>query len=267
MTQANVSFGGSMPKYYDLCLGPAWFDAFAVDLAQRLPAGEKGDVLELACGTGIVTRRLRERLAPRRRLVASDISKGMLDYASEKLANFEGIEWCEADAAKLPFENGAFGVVVCAFGAMFVPDKKALYGEVHRTLERAGTFLFNVWDRIEENPTAVANARVVEALFPGDPEVQLKTPYEMHDVEAVSRQLVDAGFTGVHVEKKRVDISISALTIAQGQVRGTPRAQLLEKRGASLDDVVQKVAAALAEQGGDPWRGPANAWVIEARAA
>ena len=71
------------------------------------------DVLELACGTGILTRRLRERLDPAVRLVASDLSKAMLDFARSKLADLGGIGWREADAAKLPFGVGEFGTVVC----------------------------------------------------------------------------------------------------------------------------------------------------------
>jgi SAM-dependent methyltransferase len=268
MANASVSFGGSMPEFYDTCLGPAWLEAYGADLAQRLPERDTGDVLEIACGTGIATRHLRARMAPMRCLVATDISRAMLDYASAKLSRCEGIQWREADASSLPFGSGAFSAVVCAFGVMFVPDKRVAFREVRRTLEPGGTFLFNVWDRIEENPAPAINAKVVEELFPGDPEVQLKTPYEMHDVESLRALLHDTGFEAERIEKKRVDIDgVSALQIATGQVRGTPRAQLLEKRGASLEEVTAKVAAALARVGGaDPWRGPANALVVEARA-
>ena len=80
MVDVRVSFSGSIPEYYDSCLGPAWFEAFAADLAQRLPAKPPGDVLEIACGTGLLTRRVRERLDPARRLVATDLSKAMLDF-------------------------------------------------------------------------------------------------------------------------------------------------------------------------------------------
>ena len=81
MTAISATFGGSIPEYYDRCLGPAWFDKFAADLAARLAARPGGDVLEIACGTGLVTRHLREKLAPGVRLVASDLSKTMLEYA------------------------------------------------------------------------------------------------------------------------------------------------------------------------------------------
>jgi len=92
MVDTDANYGGSIPEYYDTCLGSAWFDAFDADLAQRLPARVAGNVLEIACGTGLVTRRLREHIDPARRLFASDISKAMLDYARNKLIHYEGIE-------------------------------------------------------------------------------------------------------------------------------------------------------------------------------
>lgn len=265
-TRAN--YGGTIPEYYDRCLGPAWFDAYGADLAQRLPDRFAGDVLEVACGTGLVTRRLRARINPASRLVASDINPAMLDYARTKLADCRGIEWREADVGRLPFEAGEFSAVVCAFGVMFLPDKGAAFREVHRVLERGGIFLFNVWDRIEENAAAAIAAEVIEGLFPGDPEVQLATPYELHDAAPLRRWLLEAGFQEERIEKKRIQVGgISARQIALGQIRGSPRSLLIEKRGVSLDDVIGKVAAALARTGGaDPWRGPASAVVVEARA-
>ena len=141
MADVRASFSGSIPEYYDRCLGPAWFDAFAADLARRLPAKPPGDVLEIACGTGLVTRRLRERLDSTVRLVATDLSNAMLDYARAKLSESKDIAWREADAVKLPFGDGEFGAVVCAFGVMFVPDKQAAFREARRVLKEGGILL------------------------------------------------------------------------------------------------------------------------------
>ena len=268
MVDVKASFSGSIPEYYDSCLGPAWFDAFAADLAQRLPAKPPGDVLEIACGTGLVTRRLRERLDPSVRLVATDLSRAMLDYARGKLGGREGIEWREADAAKLPFRDGEFGAVVCAFGIMFVPDRQAAFREARRVLRDGGILLFNVWDRIEEIPHATVGAEVIEALFPGDEEMRFSIPYEMHDPALLRRLLTEAHFREVRIEKKRLQVGgVSARTVAIGMIRGTPRSLLIEKRGVPLDEVVEKTTAALAKIGGaDPYRAHAQAIVVEARA-
>jgi SAM-dependent methyltransferase len=265
MVNVKADFSGSIPEYYDRCLGPA-FDAFPTEMAQRLPANPPGDVLEIACGTGLVTRKLRARLDPSLRLVATDLSKPMVDYARGKLGE-ENIEWREADAANLPFADGQFGAVVCGFGFMFVPDKEATFREVHRVLKDGGILLFDVWDCIEENPHAMASAQVFEGLFPGDEEMRFRTPFEMHDPALLQRLLAEAHFVGVKIEKKRLPIGgLSARTIATGQVRGTPRSLLLEQRGLSLGAVVEKIDAALTKVGGaDPYRGTAQAIFVEAR--
>lgn len=267
MAEAGANSTGFNPDYYHNCLGPAWFDAFAADLAQRLPARPPGDVLEIACGTGMATRRLRERLDPGLRLVASDLSKTMLNFARSRLADRRGIEWREADAARLPFDDGAFGAVACAFGVMFVPDKDAAISEARRVLDRGGILLLSVWDRIERNPHAAACARVLEELFPGDEEIGFRKPYEMHDPGLLRQLLARARFQEVRIEQKVIQIrGVSARSIATGQIRGTPRSLLIEKRGVSLDEVIERVSAALARAGGDPYSGPASAIVIEARA-
>ena len=265
MVSASASFTG--PQYYNDCIGPVWFDAFAADLAQRLPQRPPGDVLEIACGTGLVTRRLRERLSPALRLTATDLSKTMLDYARAKLDGCKGIEWHEADALRLPFEDNRFGAVVCGFGIMFVPDRQAALREARRVLTDGGILLFNVWDRIEENPHALANAAVLEALFPHDPEMKFRVPYDMNDPSLLRRLLAGARFRETRIETKRIEIAgADPRSIAIGQIRGTPRSALIEKRGVSLDLVIEKVTDALTRTGGDPYRGHAQGIIVQALA-
>ena len=268
MAHVNASFTGSIPEFYDSCLGPAYFEAFAADLAQRLPAKPAGDVLEIACGTGIVTRRVRERVDPAIRLVATDLSAAMLDYARAKLDDCRGIEWREADAVNLPFANAAYGAAICSFGVMFVPDKKAVFREARRVLKQDGILLFTVWDRIEDNPHALTYTRVIESLFPGDAEMRFTIPFDMHDPALLRELLAEAGFGKVRIETKRHQMeSVSARTLATGQIRGTPRSLQIERRGMTLEEVVEKETAALAQVGGaDPCRVHAQALVVEARA-
>ena len=267
MVDPRANFTGSMPEFYDSCLGPAWFESFAADLAERLPPKPPGDVLEIACGTGIVTRRMREHLDPSIRLIATDLSKAMLDFARTKLANRDGIEWREADAVRLPFADGQFGGVVCAFGLMFVPDKQAALREARRVLGPGGTLLFNVWDRIEANPHALAFSEVIEGLFPGDAEMRFRGPYEMGDPALLKGMLAGAGFKEIRIDTTRVQCGpVSARKIAIGHIRGSPRSALIEKRGVAVDRVVELATAAIAKVGGsDPYGGSAQAVVVEAR--
>jgi SAM-dependent methyltransferase len=261
--KTSAAFTG--PQYYDDYLGPLWMEAFSADLARRLPDLPPGDVLEIACGTGLVTRNLRERLGPSTRLVATDVSKPMLDYARAKLGARNDIEWRDADAMKLPFKDGAFVAVVCGFGLMFMPDRQAALKEARRVLEQGGTLLFNVWDRIEENPHALANAMVLEAMFPGDPEMDFRFPYDMGDPTLLRELLAAAGFGEARIETKRMPIAgADPRRIATGQVRGTPRVILIERRGVSPDAVIAKVAEALATAGGNPYDGQAQSVTVTA---
>ncbi len=270
MVQAAANFGGSIPEYYDRILGAGQFEAFAAALAGRLPVRPPGPVLELACGTGIVTRQLRARLDQGLQLVATDISSAMLEYARKKLAGVSGIEWREADATKLPFDYAAFGAVVCAFGIMFFPDKAAAMKEARRVLRSGGVLLLDVWDGLDANPHGRANAEVMDELFPGDLEMQFaKMPYGFNDPAAIEKMLRESGFTSIRFEKVKLPVHCpSAREWAIGQLRGTPRGALIEKRGMKIDEVIDKVASALARVGGErPFRVEAQALVAEAVAA
>ena len=267
MVDIAADFSGSMPEYYDTILGPAQLEAIAADLVRRLPVRPKGDVLELACGTGIVTQRLRERVDSTFRLVATDLSEPMLAYARNKVKG--KIDWRLADAGALPFKDDTFGAVVCSLGVMFVPEKPKFFSEGRRVLLEGGTLLFNTWDRLELNPHARAAAGVMESMFPGDPEMQFtKIPYGFNDEAAIRRHLDQARFGDVRIDKVKIEAKApSARTFATGQIRGTPRSLLLEKKGANPEQVIDKVAERLAAAGGaEPFRVEANALVVRAQA-
>lgn len=263
MVTASATFSG--PQYYDEYLGPAWFAAHAEHLVSRLPTDAPGDVLEIACGTGFVTQRLREHFGRSKRLVATDLSKATLDYARAKFGDRHDIEWREADALRLPFGDSSFGAVVCGFGIMFVPDHLAALKEARRVLVKGGLLVFNVWDRLENNPAAAVNAGILESLFPGDAEMQYRAPFEMHDFAFLRDLLARARFSEIRIETKQAPVEgVDARALATGMIRGTPRSALIEKRSVSLDSVIEKVAAALKASGGDPYRGHTKAVVVEA---
>jgi ubiquinone/menaquinone biosynthesis C-methylase UbiE len=267
MVDTARDFGGSIPQFYDTLLGAAQFDGIAADLVRRVPVRPKGEVLELACGTGLVTRRLRERVDPFFRVVATDLSEDMLAYARNKVKG--AVDWRKADASALPFKEATFGLVVCGLGVMFVPDKKKLCAEARRVLLEGGTFLFNVWDARERNPQGASTARVFEELFPGDAEMKFAlVPFSWNDPALIRQHLDEARFADVRIEPVAFEIKApSARTYAEGQIRGTPRGALIEKKGRRVDDVIEKVAEGLAAVGGaEPFRVQASLLVIQAKA-
>ena len=150
----DSGFAGSIPQLYDTYLVPLIFEPYAADLAQRL-AREIG---RRACSRSRPARassrgRWRRRCPTSVSIVATDLNQAMLDRAAA-VGTARAVEWRQADAMQLPFPDGAFDAVVCQFGAMFFPDKAKAFAEARRVLRPGGVFIFNVWDRIEDNEFA-----------------------------------------------------------------------------------------------------------------
>jgi ubiquinone/menaquinone biosynthesis C-methylase UbiE len=167
MSETDKTFAGSIPALYDRHLGPMLFEPYALDMAERVARLAPKRILEIAAGTGIVTRAL-ARALPTVPIVATDLNQPMLDHAAARISA-RMITWRQADAQALPFDDAEFDVVVCQFGVMFFPDKTKAFSEARRVLAPGGHFLFSVWDRIEENEIADLVSRAVAALFPKDP--------------------------------------------------------------------------------------------------
>ena len=134
----NVLFQGAIPENYDRYLGPVMFVPWAEDLVLRLAGAKYERVLEIACGTGIVSRRLRDALPATTEIIATDLNPDMFEFAKRKFRKDEKITWQQADASALPFPNCSFDAAVCQFGVMFVPDKAAAMRESYRVLRSGG---------------------------------------------------------------------------------------------------------------------------------
>jgi len=267
MAETNISFSGSIPQLYDRHLGPVLFEPYAADLARRVAAQATGPMLEMACGTGIVTHQLRAHLAPEVEIVATDLSQPMLDYAKTKLPMLKNVTWRQADIAALPFADASFPTVVCQFGLMFVPDKQAAFREARRVLSKGGVFAFNVWDRIAANPFAHIAHETLAKLFPVDPP-QFLTPFTLNEHEVLRQLLTTHGFRGIHLETVTLEArSESAKALATGFIQGSPLSAAIQERGVSFESVIDAVTEALAQHGGAaPFRSILQAIVVTARA-
>ena len=247
----NVVFEGAIPENYDRYLGPVLFEPFAKDIAARLPSEHLKDVLEIACGTGIVTRQLRDSLASTVQIVATDLNPGMFAFAQSKFGANENVEWQEADAGALSFADGSFDAVVCQFGVMFVPDKEAAMRECHRVLKPGGVFLFNVWDSIERNPWGRIAHETIASFFDREPPTFYELPFGFYETDLIRSLLEKAGFTGIETSLVRLPCrSPSAAEFAIGLVRGNPGGTAIEERGVDINEVISAVSEEIAENCG-----------------
>jgi SAM-dependent methyltransferase len=246
-------FAGSIPEIYDTYLVPLIFEPYAADLVNRLASRPLGRVLEIAAGTGVVTRAMASALPETVSIIATDLNQPMIDHASA-LGTTRPIEWRQANALQLPFQNGTFDAVVCQFGVMFFPDKSAAYSEARRVLRSGGIFLFNVWDRIAENEFADTVTTALERVLPEDPPRFLaRTPHGYYDLEIIKRDLKYGGFT----ERPEI-ITVAARSRAESPripavayCEGTPLRSEIEARDASrLGEATDAAAEAIARRFG-----------------
>jgi ubiquinone/menaquinone biosynthesis C-methylase UbiE len=265
---AHAQFTASIPENYDRYLGPVIFDPYAKDLAKRL-GRSSGRVLETACGSGIVTKRLLEVLSPDAGLTATDLNPAMLDHARAAIGEDPRINWEVADMCDLNFDSGTFDAVVCQFGVMFAPDKAAAFREAFRVLRPGGRFLFNVWDSIEKNPFASIANDTITGFFPANPPTFYQTPFGFHDQPKIRKMLETAGFAKVN------DVIVSlrsqaptAGDFARGLVEGNPVLNEIQARGGVVAEVVIKELAGRISKklGGRPVPVHLQAIVFEAEA-
>ena len=269
MADRNAAFVGDIPANYDRYLGPLLFHGFADDLAGRLTLKPGMRVLETACGTGIVTQRLLERMRGHGVLVATDLNEAMIAHGRSHVSAEAGVlEWQTADATKLPFPDGSFDAVVCQFGLMFFPDKAAGIGEAFRVLRPGGRFLFNVWDAIARNAVTRIAHETVATFFPADPPTFYTVPFSLHDPDPIRALLERAGFGQIswtHLEV--IGTSPSAADAAMGLIEGNPiLGAIMQRRPESLGDIKRAVARNItAELGDHPVRAALRAVVFTAR--
>jgi SAM-dependent methyltransferase len=210
-------------------------------------------ILEVAAGTGVVTRALATVANEAISIVATDLNQAMLDEAAA-VGTARPVQWQLADAMALPFPDAHFDAVVCQFGVMFFPDKSKAFSEARRVLKPGGVFIFNVWDRISENEFADTVTAALEAVFPEDPPRFLaRTPHGYHDRSTIERDLANGGFTQspriatLAARSRAASAGVPAIAYCQG----TPLRNEIEARDASrLAEATDVAAAALAQRFG-----------------
>ena len=253
MSNSDKVFAGSIPRLYDTYLVPLIFEPYATDLANRLASRSVTRVLEVAAGTGVVTRALATALPDKVSIIATDLNQAMLDRASAVGTN-RAVEWRQADAMQLPFPDGTFDAVVCQFGVMFFPDKSKAFSQARRVLRPGGVFIFNIWDRIEENEFADTVTTALASVFPENPpRFMARTPHGYHDRRTVERDLVSGGFTAppgidtVAARSRAASARIPAIAYCQG----TPLRNEIETRDASrLGEATDVATDAIAKRFG-----------------
>lgn len=262
----DTAFVGALPKVYDEYLVPLIFEQYATEVASRLAKRSPSRVLEIACGTGAVTRQLASALPASSTIVATDLNQAMLDKAAS-VGTSRPVEWQKADAMQLPFDDGSFDAVVCQFGAMFFPDKPKAFSEARRVLKPGGVYIVSLWDRIEDNEFADVVTDALATVFPADPpRFMVRIPHGYCDPAAIQRDLAAGGFASPAVIDTVTDRSKAATSrqAAIGFCQGTPIRNEIDARDASRTaEAIDVAEAALTKRfGPGPVDGKIQALIV-----
>jgi len=232
-------WSADMPDAYDRLLVPAVFEPFAVDLAARVASSSPKRVLEIAAGTGVVTRLL-VGIPEVAEVVATDLNPSMVDLGRLRVPE---AQWEVADALALPLEAGRFDAVVCQFGVMFFPDKVAGMAQARRVLCDGGVFHANSWGPLDASELEAAYMAAVSSVIPVEPPNFLAAvPHGYPEPDRLAHDARSAGFSSVTVDTVMLPTGpVTARDAAVGYCTGTPMRAGLEARG-DLSELTDAIA-------------------------
>ncbi len=246
-------FSASISEVYDEVLVPMIFDQCAEEMSRMCGQVQSGSVLEIAAGSGVVTRALAASLPRGVSIAATDLNQAMIDRAI-LVGTARPVGWRQADVMALPFEDDSFDVTVCQFGVMFFEPKSDAFAEVRRVLRPGGQYLFSVWDGLEDNEFADVVARSVASVFPDDPPRFFdRTPYGYHEHRRIADDVTVAGFASPPTFERHSYTcrAATAQDVAAAFCTGTPlRSEIEQRRPGGLADVVGVVTEAVAQRFG-----------------
>ncbi|HTE96865.1 MAG TPA: methyltransferase domain-containing protein [Bradyrhizobium sp.] len=167
-------------------------------------------ILDVACGTGVVTRIAAERAGPTGRVVGLDLNPGMIAVA-ETLSPPSGarIEWLTRSALDLGFGDASFDAVLCQQGLQFFPDKLIALREMRRALRPGGRLALSVWSNIGHYNSAVGKA--LEQFIGRDTAQRFCASRQAPSSDELLRLAIDAGFSDVQIDLARLDIQLPRL--------------------------------------------------------
>lgn len=248
MTQQTYgkAYGGTAPENYERYFVPSIGAPLAEDLVKiaALRPGER--VLDVACGTGVVTRLARQQVGDSGSVAGLDVNPGMLAVARAAAPPKPTIDWYETSAEAIPLPDGAFDVALCQMGLQFIPNKLGALREMRRVLAPGGRLVLNL-----PGPTPPLFAAMADALGKHiGPQAAsfVHLVFSLHDAEELRELMKGAGFheADVHTTRTRLTLPPAKEFLWQ-YVSSTPLASLVAKAS-------DERRAALEGELGDKWR-------------
>jgi len=243
---------GSAPELYERFLVPAITSVWAADLIDRAKPKPGEAALDVACGTGAVTRLAAQKMASGR-VVGLDYNSGMLAVARRVPITGASVEWLEGSALSLPFDDHAFDLVFCQLGLQFFSDRALALREMKRVLRPSGRVALSVYSAIERTPAANAFVIALDQRLGPDASKIKRAEHIFPDAAEVGALMTKQGFEKVHVNTvtKRITFP-STFDYVQFQLTATPMAVLLKGRNDAERAAVIGVIASDVQTSLDP---------------
>lgn len=247
MSDGHWQLEGSAAELYQRYLVPGITSKWAEDLVHRaqLRAGE--EVLDVACGTGVVARLAAKKVASGH-VTGLDLNAGMLAVARGVAREGAPVNWMEGSALDLPFPAGRFDAVLCQLGLQFFPDQPKALHEMRRVVREPGRVALSVYSPIERTPGANAFVQALDEVLGSQASRIKRGEHSFANPAQLEKLLRDAGFGGVEVHTVVQTIVFpSVLDYVRFQLLATPMTVLLKdkiepERQAIISSVASKTA-------------------------
>jgi ubiquinone/menaquinone biosynthesis C-methylase UbiE len=187
----------SAAEVYEEFFVPALFQEWASRVAKAANISSGQRILDVACGTGVLTREIANRVGASGSVVGLDLNEGMLVVAKRKAPE---IEWRQGNVEALPFDSNSFDAVVCQFGLMFFENRLAAIKEMVRVLRQGGHLTIAVWDSLENTPGYAAVTELLERLFGDEAADSMRAPFVLGDTQVLQSLFTDAGVSSVQIK-------------------------------------------------------------------
>ena len=249
---------GNAAETYERALVPAVFAPWAplvVALADPRP-GDK--VLDIACGTGVVTRLAARQVGRTGNVVGLDLNPGMLAFAASITPSNNSdapITWREASATDMPFPEATYDIAYCQLGLQFFPDRSAAMREMYRVLVSGGRLGLMVWQGIQYTPGFGALAAALARHISSEAEGIMRAPFALADAEQLHALVAAGGFRDVTLQSVSGTVRFpSVASFVEDYVRGSPLSGHVakvsdESRAALVSEVSDALAVYVAEDG------------------
>jgi len=184
-------------KIYEEVYLPALFEEWCPLVVEAANIQTGQCVLDVACGTGALAIFVSEFIGTKGTTVGVDINEGMLNIARSKSSS---IEWFNAPAEAMPFDDDHFNCVVSQFGLMYFENQESAIREMMRVLQPGGSFAVVVWDKLDSNPGLAAEEHLWQQVFGEEVD---EVPYRLGEKRALENLFMSSGVTDIQITTRK----------------------------------------------------------------